>query len=157
MIALVCLVYVLAMTAANFSVGYFGPGSMPVNAFVLIGLDLALRDWLHVRLPPWAMGVLIAVAGALTWATNAAPTTIAVASSMAFVLASCADWAVFSAMRRFAYLPRSNVSNVAGALVDSIAFPLLAGFGYEWFLALFGAKVAGGYLWSLGFSRWRVA
>jgi len=43
-------IYASAMVLANLSVAAFGPSISPINAFILIGLDLALRDWLHVRL-----------------------------------------------------------------------------------------------------------
>ena len=49
-------IYIAAMTAANLSVAAFGPAITPVNAFVLIGLDLALRDYLHVRIKPVLKG-----------------------------------------------------------------------------------------------------
>jgi hypothetical protein len=42
--------YAIAMTLANLSVAAFGPAVSPINAFFLIGFDLAMRDWLHVRL-----------------------------------------------------------------------------------------------------------
>ncbi|MBQ1761967.1 MAG: hypothetical protein IIZ92_03585, partial [Aquincola sp.] len=62
--------YAAAMTIANLAVAAFGPSVTPINAFVLIGLDLALRDWLHVRLKPWQMLALIACTGALTLLLN---------------------------------------------------------------------------------------
>ena len=43
-------IYLLAMTAANISVSTFGPWISPINSFLFIGLDLTLRDWLHVKL-----------------------------------------------------------------------------------------------------------
>ena len=51
------VVYAAAMTLANLSVAAFGPSVTAINAFVLIGLDLALRDWLHVRLKVWQMAL----------------------------------------------------------------------------------------------------
>ena len=50
-------IYAIAMTLANLSVAAFGPAISPINAFLFIGLDLTLRDWLHVRLKIWQMGV----------------------------------------------------------------------------------------------------
>jgi len=41
------LIFLLAIIAANLSVAYFGPVSTPINAFLLIGLDLSLRDHIH--------------------------------------------------------------------------------------------------------------
>ena len=63
MLAAAILIYAAAMTLANLSIAAFGPAISPINAFVLIGLDLALRDWLHVRLKPLQMLALIAAAG----------------------------------------------------------------------------------------------
>lgn len=149
--------YAAAMILANLSVAAFGPWVSPINAFVLIGLDLALRDWLHVRLRVWQMGVLIAGTGALTYALNPAAGMIAIASSAAFTAAAVVDWATFARLRgswRF----RANGSNVAGAAVDSLVFPTLA-FGAlmpQIVLAQFAAKVAGGAVWAWILSRKQV-
>jgi hypothetical protein len=60
MLYLAIAIYAAAMIGANLSVATWGPAVSPINAFFLIGLDLALRDWLHVRLRPIQMGALIA-------------------------------------------------------------------------------------------------
>lgn len=154
MLALALSIYAAAMTLANLSVATWGPWVSPINAFVLIGLDLALRDWLHVRLRPVQMGALIACTGLLTYALNPAAGMIAVASSAAFTAAALVDWATFARLRgSWAY--RANGSNVAGAAVDSLVFPTLA-FGalMPHIVALqFAAKVAGGALWTALLSR----
>lgn len=147
-LVLASVVFVLAITLANLSVAAFGPASMAVNAFVLIGLDLALRDWMHARVPPWLMGVLILVGGALTFALSPQALQVAAASAGAFTVSACVDWLVFSALRRRSLAVRSNGSNLAGAAVDSALFPLFAGFGMQWAWPLFFAKVAGGAVWS---------
>lgn len=148
------LVYAAAMTLANLSIATWGPWVSPINAFVLIGLDLALRDWLHVRLRAWQMGALIASTGLLTYALNPAAGMIAVASACAFSAAALADWATFTRLRG-SWLFRANGSNVAGAAVDSIIFPTLAfGVLMPQIVALqFVAKVAGGALWAWALSR----
>lgn len=141
--------YAAAMVFANLSVAAFGPWVSPINAFVLIGLDLALRDWLHVRLRAWQMGTLIAGTGALTYLLNPAAGMIAIASSAAFTAAAVVDWATFARLRG-SWMFRANGSNVAGAAVDSIVFPTLA-FGAlmpQIVLAQFAAKVAGGAVWA---------
>jgi uncharacterized PurR-regulated membrane protein YhhQ (DUF165 family) len=148
------LIYAAAMTLANLSVAAFGPAISPVNAFVLIGLDLALRDWLHVRLKAWQMLALIVAAGALTYLLNPAAGKIAIASSAAFTAAALVDWATFARLRG-SWLMRANGSNVAGAAVDSLIFPTLA-FGalMPHIVALqFVAKVAGGALWAWALAR----
>ena len=148
------LAYAAAMTAANLLIAHFGPWISPFNAFFLIGLDLALRDWLHVRLRAWQMGALIASTGLLTYALNPAAGMIAVASACAFSAAALVDWATFTRLRG-SWLFRANGSNVAGAAVDSIIFPTLA-FGAlmpHIVLLQFVAKVCGGAIWAALLAR----
>jgi len=142
-------VYALAMTLANLSIAEFGKIAIPINAFLLIGLDLALRDWLHVRVKAWQMAALIAFSGAMTYALNPAAGHIAIASACAFMAAALADWAVFARMRG-SWMMRANGSNVAGALVDSIVFPAMAFGGLDPLIVaqMFIAKVAGGAMWA---------
>lgn len=149
-------IYAAAMTAANLIVAAFGPWVSPINAFILIGLDLALRDWLHVRLKVWQMGALIAATGALTYVLNPAAGMIAIASAAAFTSAAVVDWSVFAKLRG-SWLFRANGSNVAGAAVDSLIFPTIA-FGAlmpHIVLMQFAAKVAGGALWAWAVSKVR--
>jgi uncharacterized PurR-regulated membrane protein YhhQ (DUF165 family) len=148
------LIYAIAMTLANLSIAHFGPWVSPINAFFLIGLDLTLRDWLHVKLKAWQMGALIASAGVLTYVLNPSAGMIAVASSVAFTAAALVDWATFTRLRG-SWLFRSNGSNVAGAAVDSLIFPTLAfGVLMPQIIAMqFIAKVAGGALWAWAFSK----
>lgn len=154
MIATAVLVYAAAMILANLSVTTFGPSVTPVNAFVLIGLDLTMRDWLHVRIKPWQMAALIAITGLLTYALNPAAGKIAAASACAFSAAALVDWATFTRLRG-SWMYRANGSNVAGAAVDSLIFPTLA-FGAlmpQIVLAQFMAKIAGGAIWTWIFNR----
>lgn len=148
------LVYATAMTLANLSVAHFGPASIPYNAFVLIGLDLTLRDWLHVRLNRWQMGLLIVSSGLLTYALNRDAGQIAAASSIAFMLAAAVDWLVFTKMPGW-WLVRSNTSNVAGAAVDSLVFPTIAFGGFSWavVLPMFVAKVIGAAIWAYAIAK----
>lgn len=142
-------IYLFSMTAANLLVAKFGPSISPVLAFFLIGLDLSLRDWLHVRMKALHMIGLILVAGALTFALNPVAGIIAVASASAFTLAALTDWAVFTKVPG-SWMRRANASNVAGAAVDSLVFPTIA-FGAlmpHIVVMQFVAKVAGGALWA---------
>ena len=142
-------IYGSAMIFANLSVAAFGPAISPINAFFLIGLDLALRDWLHVRLKAWQMLALILATGLLTYLLNPAAGKIAIASACAFTAAAVVDWATFFKLKG-SWLYRANGSNVAGAAVDSLIFPTLA-FGalMPHIVAMqFVAKVAGGSLWA---------
>lgn len=149
MLTIAIAAYAAAMILANLTVAAFGPWVSPINAFLLIGLDLALRDWLHVRLKVWQMGSLIAFTGGLTFILNPAAGQIAVASAAAFTAAALVDWGAFARLRG-SWMFRANGSNVAGAAVDSLLFPTLAfGVLMPHIVALqFLAKVAGGAVWS---------
>lgn len=151
------VVYAIAMTAANLTIATFGPWVSPINAFFLIGLDLALRDWLHVRLKVWQMGVLIASTGALTFMLNPTAGHIAVASAVAFTAAALVDWITFIRLRG-TWLIKANGSNIAGAAIDSLVFPTLAfGVLMPHIVAMqFIAKVAGGALWALVISKFKL-
>lgn len=143
-------VYSLAMTAANLSITFWGVWASPIIAFFFIGLDLALRDWLHVRLSPLQMGGLIVSAGILTYWLNPSAGTIAIASSVSFTVAAAADWIVFAKLKG-SWTLRANGSNFAGAAVDSVLFPTIA-FGVlmpQIVLLQFAAKVVGGAVWTL--------
>lgn len=149
MLILAIAIYAAAMIGANLSIATWGPVVSPINAFFLIGLDLALRDWLHFKLKAWQMGALIACTGLLTYWLNPAAGMIAIASSVAFTAAALVDWGTFIKLKG-SWLYRANGSNVAGAAVDSILFPTIA-FGALMpgiVLAQFAAKVAGGSLWA---------
>lgn len=147
--------YIAAMLAANLIVAKLGPWASPIIAFFLIGFDLSMRDWLHIRLRAWQMIGLLGVAGVLTYALNPAAGIVAVASAVAFTSAALADWATFARLRG-SWLFRANGSNVAGAAVDSLIFPTLA-FGalIPHIVAMqFVAKVAGGAVWAYLLRRW---
>ena len=143
------IAYAVAMIAANLLVATFGPSVTAINAFLLIGLDLTLRDWLHFRLKTWQMGGLIIGTGLITYGLNPASGMIAVASAVSFLAASIVDWAIF-VKTTGSWIKRANVSNTAGASVDSLLFPTIA-FGAlmpEIVALQFIAKVSGGAVWS---------
>jgi len=155
MLTIAILIYAAAMTLANLSIATWGPWVSPINALVFIGLDLALRDWLHTRLRMWQMGTLISVSGLITYALNPAASHIAVASAVAFTAAAVADWSVFVRLPG-TWLRRANGSNVAGAAVDSLIFPTIAfGVLMPHIVALqFAAKILGGAIWAWLINRW---
>lgn len=150
------LAYLASIVAANLLVAFFGPSASAAIAFVFIGLDLTLRDrlheaWKHRHLLP-KMGALIVAGSILTYAVNREAGPIALASFVAFCGASVADMAVYLVMDRRGSGRRQRVlgSNVAGAAVDSLVFPVLAfgAFIPAVVAAQFIAKVLGGYVWS---------
>lgn len=147
LIAILC--YVFAMTAANLLVAKYGPGVTPVLGFVLVGLDLALRNWLQVRMRVWQMALLIAFTSVVTYVLNPAADQIAIASALAFATAASAEWATFSVLNG-TWTRRSLIAGVVGAAVDSLVFPTVA-FGMLLPLIVagqFAAKTAGGAFWT---------
>jgi uncharacterized PurR-regulated membrane protein YhhQ (DUF165 family) len=153
------IIYISTLVAANMAVAWFGPEIMPLLAFLFIGLDLTLRDSLHDQ---WRgnhlwprMLTLIVVAGLVSYALNPASGAIAVASVAAFSLASLADAAAYQLLAGRSWSVRANGSNVVGATVDSLVFPLLA-FGTALpsiVAAQLAAKVVGGMAWALVIAR----
>jgi len=142
--------YALAIIAANLLVLKFGPSITPINAFFLIGLDLALRNWLNLRMRPFAMGGLIFGTGLLTWAVNPAAQNIAIASAVAFTCAALVDWLAFRAAAGCTWMQRNVAGSMSGAIVDSLIFPTLAfgAFLPSIVVLQFVAKVAGASMWA---------
>lgn len=147
-------IYIAALVVANLLVALFGPWFSAINAFVLIGLDLSLRDKLHEQ---WQndklilkMGALISVASIVSYLLNPAAGIIALASFVAFALSMIADSIGYHFLREKSWIIRSNGSNIAGAAVDSIAFPTIAfgGLMPEIVALQFIAKLFGGGIWS---------
>jgi uncharacterized PurR-regulated membrane protein YhhQ (DUF165 family) len=149
MLIVALVIYAFAMTLANLLAMKFGPAITPINAFVLIGLDLTLRDWLHLRLKTWQMALLISGSGLLTYLLNDGAGVIAIASAVSFTVAAVIDWSVFAKLKG-TWLKRTNTSNIAGAAVDSLLFPTIAfGVLMPQIVAMqFLAKIAGGAIWS---------
>ena len=146
------IAYLAAIVAANLTVAAFGPAWSILNAFLFVGLDLTTRDALDLRWHGrWSpMLALIATGGLISWLLNRDAAQIALASTVAFLAASLVDLAVFRLLGDRDRWQRVNGSNVAGAAVDSVLFPLIA-FGWPplllVMLAQFIAKVAGGAVW----------
>lgn len=146
-------IYIAALVAANLLVAWLGVWFSLVNAFVLIGLDLSLRDKLHDLWEgeklPIKMGGLIVTASVVSYAINPATGMIAFASLAAFSLSMVADSVVYQYLKYKDKVIRINGSNIAGAAVDSVVFPTIAfgGLMLEIVALQFLAKVVGGFIW----------
>ena len=148
------VIYLAAIVLANLLLLWFGPVASIYNAFILIGLDLSLRDKLHDHWDGenlWVkMLALICGGSAITVTLNWDALPIAIASSVAFLASGIGDAVVYSRLRKFRFLVRANGSNVAGSALDSVIFPTMA-FGVfmpEIILGQFLAKIGGGAIWS---------
>ena len=147
--ALAVLVYLGAIVGANLFAATFGPSAVPIVTFTLIGLDLSLRDFLQLTLKKWSMFAMIFIGGAISYILVPEAGIIAIASGTAFTSAALVDWTVF-ALLKGKWIMRANLSNLAGAMVDSSVFITIA-FGAfmpkEIGLSVI-SKVAGGFFWS---------
>lgn len=148
-------IYIGSLTLANLLVAWLGPWFSPINAFVLIGLDLVLRDKLHDRWQGDRLALrmfgIIAAAGLISWVINKDAGMIAIASVVSFMVAMTVDALIYQKLKNRPWFQRANGSNIGGAATDSVLFPTIA-FGSlmpEIVALQFFAKVAGGFLWSL--------
>lgn len=143
--------YIAVICAANLLVSHFGPWITPINAFVLVGLDMVLRDILHERYGFIRSVLLSAIAGVISYAINPAAGIIAIASVVAFVAASVANAWVYQLLISKPWLKKSNAGNIAAAAVDSGLFPVIAfgAFMPGIVVGQFMAKVGGGFVWSM--------
>ena len=155
------LLYISSIVLANFVVLWFGPKATIINAFLLIGLDLSLRDKLHDRWHQsglWLKMFLLIVSGSLiTYFLNKSALQIATASVVAFSGAAIIDTIIYSFLFKQKFLIKANGSNLCSALVDSVLFPTIA-FGVFMpciILGQFLAKVFGGFIWSVVLERLR--
>lgn len=148
------VIYLLAIILANLLAARFGPGVTVLNAFCFIGLDLSTRDQLHARWQGrrlWPRMLLLIGSGGLLALLLGGSGRIALASCFAFIAAGSADALVYHALRGRTRLVRINGSNLAGAVVDSLLFPLFAfGWPLSWVIVLGHvlAKAVGGALWA---------
>lgn len=151
--------YIGANVAANLLVNSFGQVALVCTAFALIPFDLAARDTLHER---WSgdrlalrMFALVSISAALTFAANTGAIRVAVASAVAFALSATGDTVIYQMLRTKRPFVKMNASNVAGAIIDSVAFPLIAFGGLSATLSASQAalKIAGGAIWSFALAR----
>ena len=146
-------IYICSLVLANLSVSYFGPWVSPINAFLLIGLDLSLRDKLHEKWSSYLwpkMFALILMSGGISYLLNPASGRIAIASVLAFIASGLIDAFIYQKLKNKSWMIKANGSNASGALIDSIVFPSIAfgGFMPAIVLMQFVAKVTGGAIWA---------
>jgi hypothetical protein len=154
------LVYLGAIVSANLLIIWFGPVISIFNSFLLIGLDLSLRDRLHDLWKGeglwWKMLALICGGSAITVLLNYDALPIALASATAFLASGVGDALTYHGLRGRSFMVRANGSNVTGSLIDSLVFPIMAfGFPPLWGIVAgqFAAKIAGGAVWAFLIDR----
>ena len=159
------ILYLSAIVLANLSATIFGPYATIANAFVFVGLDLTCRDKLHEAwheenlyrnmLRLIVAGSVLSFLVAMLLGKGELSARIALASMIAFALASLTDTIVYGILWNRPKMVKINGSNVASAAVDSVVFPTVA-FGSFLPIVILGqflAKVFGGFIWSLILNR----
>lgn len=156
--------YVLTVPLANWLISHVGlqpaPGAphlvpvgfglMAPSGVLVIGAAMVLRDAIQWRMGGWVAGAAI-FAGAAISLLSGAQAGLAFAAALAFLASELADAGTFTLFRRLGVGAAVLASGVAGSLVDSILFLLLA-FGSLDFLAgqvvgkLWASLVAAGLL-----------
>lgn len=99
--------------------GFFAPSGV-----LMVGAALVLRDIVHERLGGYAALAAIGLGACLSYFL-AAPSLV-IASTLAFVLAELADFAVYSPLRKRRLGLAVFASGAVGAVVDSAVFLWLA-------------------------------
>ena len=147
---IIIAVYILSVVLANLSASHFGIWVTPINAFLLIGLEITVRDLLHERLNHLQLIGVVLVAGVASYVLNADTQNIALASFLAVIVSCFVDYFVFKRTKG-SWLKKSNTSNVFSSATDSLIFPTVAfgSFNLGVVLLQFILKLSGGFLWSL--------
>ena len=119
-----------------------GFGLMAPSGVLLIGLALALRDWLPEAAGwRWAL-VAVIFGGALSLAVS--PAAIAIASAIAFTLSEMADLLVYAKFRAAGRALAVLLSQIVGAAIDSALFVFIAFGSIEFSLGTTIAKIYAG-------------
>jgi queuosine precursor transporter len=100
------------------------PGISAPSGVLTVGLALVLRDLVQRRLGLGWSVMAIGVGAALS--ALFAPPALIVASTTAFLLSEFVDLAIFTPLQRRGLVKAALASGVAGLLVDSLVFLLIA-------------------------------
>jgi len=152
--------YLIAIVIANLLVTWFGTIAVLPVGFLLVGLDITGRDYLHeawVKNRWLKMALLIAVGSLLSWLINRNSERVAIASFLAFAGASIIDTLTYTLLHKCRFLVRVNGSNLFSSFTDSALFLTIAFGAFMPVLVLsqFAAKMAGGFVWSLALKKAR--
>jgi len=133
--------YVGCIVGANWAITAFGLvpvgfGLLAPAGVYLAGASFTCRDFAQDALGrAWTLGAIVVGAGLSALLSP----QLALASGTAFLVSEALDMAVYTPLRRRHWAGAVALSNTAGAVVDSVLFLSLAGFG----LALLPGQVVG--------------
>ncbi len=146
--------FLAAIAIGNLLVAEYGQIALVFTAWVVIPFDMLTRDLLHERWRDDRLALrlsgLVLAGAAISVIVSPASLRVSVASCLAFALSMGVNSLVFHALLERSRFARMNTSNLAAAIVDSIAFPALAlGTIDPWLSAAqAGSKFAGGLAWT---------
>lgn len=129
-LALIATIAVANWATSTFGLIPAGFGLLVTAGTYSAGLALGLRDVVHeaggIR---W---VLATIAAGCALSALLGDGRIALASAVAFTVAELVDLAVYAPLRRRVWRTAVVLSNTAGAVVDTVLFLSIAGFGLTW-------------------------
>jgi uncharacterized PurR-regulated membrane protein YhhQ (DUF165 family) len=128
---------ILTIVAANYVTTELGMIGGVAAGTLFAGLAFLVRDFLQEVVGYRLVLVVIAVGAAVSFLVSSPD--IATASATAFALSESVDLAVYTALRERGRIRAIVASNAVGAVVDSIVFLSISGFG----LAFLPGQVAG--------------
>lgn len=140
--------YITAIVAANWLTTHYGlihvaPGLLTTAGTYAAGAALLMRDVVQDTLGrAWVLAG-IAAGALLTYATSPA---LAIASATAFLVAECADMAIYTPLRERGWARAVLASNTVGAIIDTLLFLTLAGFPVT--TATVGGQLVGKLAWA---------
>lgn len=147
------LAFGLCIPAANWLIGNIGttcvptgpclipvaPGLLAPSGVLMIGLALVLRDMVQRRLGlRWASAAVLAGAAL---SALLAPPALVIASAAAFLVGEAADLAIYTPLQRRGLVLAVALSSVAGLVLDSVVFLLLAFGGLDYLAGQVAGKL----------------
>ena len=124
--------YLASIVAANWLTAHYGfvpvgLGLMATAGTYAAGLAFIARD--AVQDTAGRLGAVAALAAGAVLSWWLSTPALAVASAVAFGLSELADMAIYTPLRKRGYIRAAVASNLLGAVVDTVVFLWLAGFG----------------------------
>ncbi|MEJ7871736.1 MAG: VUT family protein [Rubrobacteraceae bacterium] len=130
------VLFVLTVVGANWAISTFGLvpvgfGLLAPAGVYFAGLAFCLRDLAQEKIGKLGVFAAILIGAGLSAFLSPG---LALASGVAFLVSEMLDFAVYTPLRKRAWLGAVAASNVVGAVADSVIFLALA-FGSQEFLA----------------------
>ncbi len=128
------ILFLGCILTANYATTHWGMvpiglGLVSAGTFAA-GLALLARDVVQDVAGRRAVVVLIVIGATLSWFLSDG--RIALASGIAFLVSELVDMAIFTPLRKSSWAGAVTTSNAGGAIIDSILFLSIAGFGLTW-------------------------